>query len=73
MTPVEDLVWASVFAAYWTARREAQRKYGGDRSDLDMAGEAAAQADRAIAALEAALSQDAVPREIHDQQPTEAT
>ena len=64
MTAGEDLVWAAVYASYWTARREAQRKYGGDRSDLDMAGEAAAQADRAVAAMVVAVPET---------QPTEAT
>jgi hypothetical protein len=51
VTPGERLVWASVYAASWTAQCERVRKYGGERSDELIAAAAAGQAHRAVAAL----------------------
>jgi hypothetical protein len=60
MMGVEQLVWAAVFAAYWTAQREAQRKYGGDDGDAEIAVTARDEATTAVRAMREVLDEQAL-------------
>lgn len=62
MTALEREVWAAVYATAWTASREAQRKYGDERSEAAIA---AAARDEAWTAIEAL-------RQVFDEQTLEA-
>jgi hypothetical protein len=63
MMGTEQLVWAAVFAGHWIARREAQRKYGGDAGDAEIAATARDEATCAVHALREVINEQTLEAE----------